>query len=138
MQIQRRELTKAKVGYFGIGLATYWDQFEGLKERPEGYMDKVQQRIESFGSQVISAGLVDNEFKAVEAGVRFKKEDVDLIVCYVTTYATSSTIVPIALKNKDTPILILNLQPTAAMDYENTDTGEWLANCQACSAPEIS
>jgi len=138
VQIQHRQLVKAKVGYFGIGLATYWDQFEGLKERLEGYMDKVQKRIESFGSQVISAGLVDNEFKAVEAGVRFKQEDVDLIVCYVTTYATSSTIVPIALKNKDTPILILNLQPTAAMDYENTDTGEWLANCQACSAPEIS
>ena len=35
-------------------------------------------------------------------------------------------------------MLVLNLQPVAALDYENTDTGEWLANCSTCCAPEIS
>jgi L-arabinose isomerase len=36
------------------------------------------------------------------------------------------------------PTLVLNLQPCDALDYENTDTGEWLANCSACCVPEIS
>ena len=35
-------------------------------------------------------------------------------------------------------MLVLNLQPAAALDYPNTDTGEWLANCAACCVPEIS
>ena len=33
---------------------------------------------------------------------------------------------------------MLNLQPAPALDYENTDTGEWLANCSTCCVPELS
>ncbi len=36
------------------------------------------------------------------------------------------------------PVLVLNLQPVRSLDYPNTDTGEWLANCSACCVPEIS
>ena len=35
-------------------------------------------------------------------------------------------------------MLILNLQPAPALDYPNTDTGEWLAHCSACCVPEIA
>ena len=31
-----------KIGLFGIGLDTYWPQFEGLKERLEGYLSVVE------------------------------------------------------------------------------------------------
>ncbi len=48
-----------KIGLFGIGLETYWPQFPGLKERLEGYLSTVHQRIESIHGAVISAGLVD-------------------------------------------------------------------------------
>ena len=34
------------------------------------------------------------------------------------------------------PVVILNLQPTAKMNYAKTPTGEWLAHC-ACPLPEI-
>ena len=30
------------------------------------------------------------------------------------------------------------MQPAPALDYPNTDTGEWLANCSACCVPEIA
>ena len=30
-----------KIGLFGIGLDAYWPQFEGLKERLEGYLKVV-------------------------------------------------------------------------------------------------
>ena len=69
--------------------------------------------------------------------VQFTREDVDLIVCYVGTYATSSQVVP-AVQGVNRPVLVLNLQPTPALDYERTDTGEWLANCCVCCVPELA
>ena len=32
----------ARIGVFGIGLAAYWPQFEGLKARLEGYQRAVK------------------------------------------------------------------------------------------------
>ncbi len=82
-------------------------------------------------------GLVDTAPQAQVAGSRFAEERVDLIFCYVGTYATSSQVLP-AVQEAKVPVVVLNLQPVAALDYENTDTGEWLANCSACCVPEIS
>lgn len=134
--------TQAKVGVFGIGLAAYWPQFPGLRERLEGYQRQVEERLAGFGADVISAGLVDTAPAAVSAGERFAREGVSLLVCYVGTYATSSQVLPAvqARTGRGTiaPVLVLNLQPTAALDYPNTDTGEWLANCSACCVPELS
>lgn len=128
---------QARVGIFGIGLAAYWPQFDGLKERLEGYQRQVEARLAATGAQVISAGLVDTAPAAQATGDLFVREDVDLIVCYVGTYATSSQVLP-AVQRSRAPVLILNLQPVPALDYPNTDTGEWLANCAACCVPEIA
>lgn len=128
---------KAKIGVFGIGLAAYWTQFEGLKERLEGYQKQVEDKITNMGADVISAGLVDDAPDAREAGDLFTRENVDLIVCYVGTYSTSSQVLP-AVQRRRAPVLILNLQPVPALDYLDTDTAEWLANCCACCVPEIS
>ncbi len=129
--------SKAKIGVFGIGLAAYWPQFEGLKERLEGYQRDVEKRIRDTGADVVSAGLVDTAPSAQVAGDLFARENVDLMICYVGTYATSSQVLP-AVQRRRAPVLILNLQPAPALDYPNTDTGEWLANCSACCVPEIS
>ncbi len=126
-----------RIGVFGIGLAAYWDQFPGLKERLEGYRGQVETRIRGFGAEVVSAGLVDTAPAAREAGALFARSDLDLLICYVGTYATSSQVLPVAQK-AGVPVLVLNLQPTAALDYEHTDTAEWLANCSTCCVPEIS
>ena len=129
--------TKPKLGVFGIGLAAYWPQFEGLKERLEGYQRYVEDRLREFGAEVVSAGLVDDAPRARVAGDLFARENVDMIICYVGTYATSSQVLP-AVQRRDAPVLVLNLQPRASLDYPNTDTAEWLANCSACCVPEIS
>jgi L-arabinose isomerase len=126
----------AKVGVYGIGLEAYWPQFHGLKERLEGYQRYVEEQI-GRRAMVVSCGLVDTAPKAQAAGRRFAEERVDLIFCYVGTYATSSQVLP-AVQEAKVPVVVLNLQPVAALDYENTDTGEWLANCPACCVPEIS
>ncbi len=124
------------MGVFGIGLAAYWPQFAGLKERLEGYQRKVEARIGEWAN-VVSAGLVDDASKAPDAGRLFQRAGVDLVFCYVGTYATSSQVLPVIQQAK-APVIVLNLQPRAALDYAHTDTGEWLANCSACCVPEIS
>jgi len=127
----------AKIGVFGIGLAAYWPQFDGLKERLEGYQKQVETRLAALGAQVVSAGLVDTTPAACEAGTQFASQGVDLLLCYVGTYATSSQVLPLVQRCR-VPVLVLNLQPSPALDYPNTDTGEWLAHCSACCVPEIS
>jgi len=133
----RRKQAGGKVGVFGIGLAAYWPQFPGLKDRLEGYQREVESRLVAFGVEVVSAGLVDTAPAAVAAGQRFAGAQLDLIICYVGTYATSSQVLP-AVQRANLPVLILHLQPSDALDYEHTDTGEWLANCSTCCVPEIS
>ena len=86
---------QAKVGVFGIGLEAYWEQFEGLEERLEGYQRSVEERIGRWAT-VVSPGLVDTAPKAHAAGERFAEERVDLIFCHAATYATSSQVLPAA------------------------------------------
>lgn len=134
-----------KVGLFGIGLQAYWEQFEGLEQRLKGYVDIVSERLQGYGAEIVNLGLVDTPEKAFESGSRFRREEVDLIFLYVTTYALSSTVLPVVNKAK-VPVIVLNLAPEAAIDYKvfnqmsnrTAMTGEWLAYCSACPVPEIA
>ena len=134
-----------RIGLFGIGLDTYWPQFAGLKERLEGYLREVSAKLARTGVEIVDLGLIDSPPKAFEAGHRFRREDVDLIFLHVTTYALSSTVLPVVQRAK-VPVIILNLSPVAAIDYATFNqmgdrtamTGEWLAHCSACPVPEIA
>lgn len=137
--------TPLKIGLFGIGLDAYWPQFAGLKERLEGYVGRVAQKLSRDGVEVVNLGLVDNPERAFAAGREFRQADVDVIFLHVTTYALSSTVLPVVQRAK-VPVIILNLQPVAAIDYAAFNqmgdrtkmTGEWLAHCAACPVPEIA
>ena len=134
-----------RIGLFGIGLEAYWPQFAGLKSRLEGYLKSVEQRLARPGVEVVNLGLIDSPEKAMEAGHRFRQADVDVIFLHVTTYALSSTVLPVVQRAR-VPVIILNLQPATAIDYaafnalgDRTQmTGDWLAHCSACPVPEIA
>jgi L-arabinose isomerase len=134
-----------RVGLFSIGLDTYWKQFPGLRERLESYNRQVAEQLASFGVDVVNLGMIDSPELAVGAGHAFRQEDVDLIFLHVSTYALSSTVLPVVRRAK-VPVILLNLSPLASIDYAAfnamTDrtamTGEWLAHCQACSVPEVA
>jgi L-arabinose isomerase len=134
-----------RVGLFGIGLDAYWPQFAGLQERLAGYVKQVESKLERPGVEVVNLGLVDTPEKAQAAGHQFRRADVDLIFLHVTTYALSSTVLPVVRRAK-VPVIILNLQPEAAIDYQRFNrmgdrtamTGDWLAYCAACPVPEIA
>jgi len=135
-----------KVGLFGIGLQTYWNQFTGLKKRLTGYLNEVNQKLsEEKDIEVINLGLIDTPEKAFDAGHKFRQADVDIIFLYVTTYALSSTVLPVVRRAK-VPVIVLNLAPEEAIDYSYFNslndrtkmTGEWLAYCASCPVPEIA
>jgi L-arabinose isomerase len=137
--------TQLQVGLFGIGLDTYWPQFPGLREKLLGFTAQVARQLKTSHVQVIDLGLIDTPEKSLAAGHEFRKADVDLIFLLVTTYALSSTVLP-AVRRAKVPVIILNLSPAPAIDYDTFNrlgdrtkmTGEWLAHCQACSVPEIA
>src|SRR5208337_1213466 len=109
-------MPETRIGLFGIGLSTYWPQFKGLKPRLEGYLREVQRLLEGPDVVIVNLGLVDSPAKAFEAAHKFRQADVDVIFLHATTYALSSTVLPVAQRAK-VPIIILNLSPEAAIDY---------------------
>lgn len=145
MSSYKNSTNTVKIGLFGIGLDTYWDQFEGLEQRLRGYVDVVSDKLSTYDVEIVNLGLIDNAQEAFEAGRIFKREDVELIFLYVTTYALSSTVLPVVKKAK-VPVVVLNLAPEASIDYKTFNslnnrtqmTGEWLAYCSACPVPEIA
>jgi L-arabinose isomerase len=136
---------RLNIGLFAIGLDTYWEQFPGLKERLQGYLSEVNNKLSEISPGIVNAGLVDSVDKAFEAGKKFRTEDVDLIFLYVTTYALSSTVLPVVQRAK-VPVVILNLSPETNIDYDafnawndrSVMTAEWLAFCSACPVPEMA
>jgi len=143
-EIDKRK-NNARIGLFGIGLNTYWGQFNGLLDNLKKYQQHIKEKIESFGVEVVDAGMVDNPVKAEKAANLLKSSDVELVFLYISTYALSSTVLPVAQRIK-VPIVLLNLQPVSQLDYEKFNnlndrgqmTGIWLEHCQACSVPEIA
>lgn len=137
---------KMKIGLFGTGLDTYWPQFDGLRDSLLLYQDTIRSKMESLCKvEVVDAGLVDNPEKAFEAADKLSSAGVELVFLYMSTYCLSSTVLPIA-QRLHCPIIILNIQPVAVVDYNYINslgdrgkmTGHWLMNCQACSAPEVA
>ncbi|MED1949937.1 L-fucose/L-arabinose isomerase family protein [Brevibacillus centrosporus] len=131
-----KPIKKARIGLYTIGLAAYWKQFPGLRERLLEYGRFMQTKMSEYG-EIFFYGLVDTEAEGRAAGEWFNEKNVDLIFCHSGTYCTSSAVLPVHQICK-APVVVLNLQPAARINYEQTTTGEWLAHCGACPVPEIS
>lgn len=139
-------MKKVKLGLLGVGLNTYWGQFDGLLNRLIGYQNIIKGKMLAYDNiDVVDAGMVDDVEKANSAASLMKREEVELLFIFISTYALSSTILPIVNK-QNIPVILLNMQPLPAIEYDKLNrlndrgamTGEWLANCQACSVPEFA
>ncbi len=130
---------------FGIGLNTYWPQFSGLEQRLLGYLQEIEEQLSTASLRMLNGGLVDSLEKSDELALRLKQFSPDVIVIAISTYALSSTVLPL-VQQFNVPVLILALQPERTLPYSfirdlpdrGARTGEWLAHCQACSAPELA
>lgn len=139
------EMYKLRVGLLGIGLEAYWRQFAGLEDRLKGYVAEVADRVAGHDRTGVNFGLVDTPEKALATSHACRREDIDVLLVYCTTYALSAIVLPVIHRAK-VPVFLLNIQPEASLDYARINTmqdaahrtGEWLAYCGACPVPEIT
>ncbi|MFJ6651460.1 arabinose isomerase [Microbacterium sp. NPDC091313] len=130
---QRR---KPRIGLVAGGLGTYWPQFPGLLPQLQESARYVSQRFAAMDAEVADVGFISDAQEGVRAGELLRQADCDLIVLFLTTYLTSSMVLPIA-QRADAPVLVIDLQPTEKMDHATFDTGAWLAYCGQCPVPEV-
>lgn len=128
---------RARVGLLSGGLGAYWPQFPELLPKLQGSARRVAERLGELGCEVIDAGFVSNAEEGAAAAERLRASGCDLIVAFLATYMTATMLVPVAQRS-DAPVLLLNLQPTEAMDHARFGTGDWLAYCGACPLPEMA
>jgi L-arabinose isomerase len=129
--------TGPTVGLVAGGLGAYWPQFPDLLPQLRRSAARVAERLRGFDARVEDAGFVSDAEEGAVAAERLRAADCDLIVCFLTTYMTSSMVAPIA-QRAQAPVLFVNLQPTPSMDHAIFDTGQWLAYCGACPLPEMA
>ena len=135
-ELFHRTYPSARIGVFGCGCWFYWHQFEGLRETLVGYQDYFEDRLRGYGVEVVSGGLVDTPRRAAEVGDQFRREGIDFLICYMSTYALSSTVLPV-VQRAGVPMIIVSLQPNKAMDYARGTTWMQLEHDNQTSLPEV-
>lgn len=136
-KIERRKPLNARVGIMGIGLDTYWGQFDGLLDVMHGKMAQFDKMVKAQGVETVNFGLIDNAEKAWAALPKMKAANIDLLFVDMVTYGTSATFAAIA-RELDVPIVLVALQPLSAMPYEKASTFTQLVNDDFCSVPEFT
>jgi L-arabinose isomerase len=124
------------IGLVAGGLGAYWPQFPELLPTLERSAKLVSERLRSFDAEIVDVGFISDAGEAAVAAEKLRVAGCDLVVVFLTTYMTSSMVVPIG-QRAGAPVLLLSLQPSASMDHENFGTGEWLAYCGPCPLPEV-
>lgn len=136
-QLRRNPTKRPKVGLVAGGLGTYWPQFPGLLPQLEASSRRVSERLSALNCDVFDVGFISDAQDGSRAAEQLRAAGCDIILGFLTTYMTASMLVPVAQRT-GVPVLLLNLQPTEAMDHESFDTGQWLAYCGSCALPEMA
>ena len=134
--LTRKVKREAKIAFFAVGHATYWGQFEGLLDSLLGFHKEVKGIIEENDVEVIDYGMVDSNELAFATAMKINADSPDLIICDMSTYATSSTFTPI-IQNVSAPVILVALQPLDSLDYTKANTFMQLQNDNVCSVPEF-
>lgn len=137
VRIPRRKPLFARVGIFGVGHRTYWDQFPGLLEEMHDKLRTLEEKLEPLHVEVQNFGVIDSAQPAYALRDRLKAANLDLIFCDMVTYATSATF-GVLIRDLDVPVVLVALQPRKALDYTVASTRMQLANDDFCSVPEFT
>ena len=141
-RLARVPARRPRIGLVAGGLGAYWPQFPDLLPQLERSARVVSERIAAIdlagtAADIVDAGFISDAEEGAKAAETLRQAGCDLIVCFLTTYMTASMVAPIAQRS-GAPVLLINLQPTEAMDHATFDTGQWLAYCGACPLPEMA
>ena len=135
--IERKKKRTARIGIFAVAHAVYWQQFEGLEANIMGYHKEFCDMVAKQDVEVIDFGMIDSSEKAYAAVPKILAANVDVLFCNMVTYATSSVFAPI-VKEVNKPMVLVALQPRAALDYTKASTFMQLENDNICSVPEFT
>jgi L-arabinose isomerase len=137
MRLERRRHRAVRIGLVAGGLGAYWPQFPGLLEQLQESARFVSRRLQQMDCEVVDVGFISDPPEGAAAGEKLRAADCDMVVIYLTTYLTSSMVLPIA-QRAQAPVLVIDLQPSERMDHASFDTGKWLAYCGQCPLPEVA
>lgn len=135
--IERKNKRTAKIGIFAVAHAKYWEQFDGLLENIMSYHRDLCDMVKENEVEVVDYGMVDSSEKAFDTVKRMKAAGLDLIMCNMVTYATSSVFAPI-IRDCNVPMILVALQPLSRLDYTKANTFMQLENDNICSVPEFT
>ena len=133
---------KANIGVFSIGLSAYWPQFQGVKE-------KLLKHFAYFTGELISRAnsniivfndICDNYDKSLEAGNFFASKNLDMLICFFSTYSPSSHAITVIQKSGNPHVLLIGLQPVPGINYDADEatTAFIIETCNITSLPEIT
>ncbi|MDQ0469604.1 hypothetical protein [Labrys wisconsinensis] len=128
---------KPRIGVLALGLAAYWPQFPGMRD---GLLGHYRTLLGKLGdAELVDAGFADSIEAARAASAAFAGGDVDLVVCHLTTYATSEPLL-IAVHGLDVPVVLMNVQSVPALDMDGVHgIADWLGvACTCAGLPEMT
>ncbi|MBQ3553188.1 MAG: L-fucose/L-arabinose isomerase family protein [Clostridia bacterium] len=135
--IERKKKRTARIGVFGVVHEVYFEQFEGLQESLERYHSEFISLLEKNDVEVVDYGIVGSNEAAYQTADKINGDRIDLLMCNMVTYATSSVFAPI-IRDCNIPMILVALQPRQAMDYTRASTFMQLENDNICSVPEFT
>ena len=119
--IERKHKRTAKIGIFAVGHATYWGQFDGLLDDLLRYHGDFAAKLTANDVETVDFGMIDSSEKAYAAAEAIRAANVDLLLCNMVTYATSSVFAPI-VRDAGVPMVLVALQPQSRLDYTRAST----------------
>lgn len=135
--ITRKKERTANIAFFSVIHEVYFEQFDGLEESLSGYHADTVKLVENNGVKVFDYGIIGSNSEAFATVEKINGDKIDLIICNMITYATSSVFAPI-VQNTNAPIILTALQPLMHMDYSKACTFMQLENDNICSVPEFT
>lgn len=134
--IERRKPRNAKIGIFAVSHAIYDKQFPGLYDKFDKYHGDLIEHIKENQVEIVDFGMIDTSEKAYGVLPSMQGAGLDLIICNMITYATSSVFAPI-IRDLNVPMILTALQPLSKLDYSKASTFMQLENDNICSVPEF-
>ncbi len=135
--INRKEKRTAKIGFFSVVHAVYFDQFPGLEDNLKKYHADTIALTEKNEVEVVDYGIIGSSEEAFASVPKMLGDNLDVMFCNMITYATSSVFAPI-MKAMDIPVVLVALQPRSHLDYSKANTFMQLENDNICSVPEFT
>ncbi len=137
MKIERWKPLTANVGILGVGHRTYWTQFDGLLDELHRKLKVFDALVRQSGVKVYNFGISDHAEEAARLVPEILSKDLDLLFIDMLTYATSGSIASV-FREIRVPMVMVALQPGAAMDYSQGSTYMQLLHDDICAVPEFN